>query len=386
LGIQKAPEVRLLSRRLSVLVLVALTATSAFAQDQPASTEKVESAPAIDGSGRWAPLGFVPVDQAGAGRRGYAISGESADVLPAGASEFSLHTVAANNLYQDQTDPYSISQRDETHSIALGYRRGFTFRRWPRVEFGGQIQLHERDAGFLNGFISGFESMWVSLTGHTSAKNKLRTDNGSVVPLGTMVTQSNRLLYQSSGDDSGFGDLQFVAKSLLHDGADSSGGARVAARLVVNMSGASSFTQGNFAGVGVSVERRLLSWVALHGDLRASILFDRTSPWNLPLKRTTVGFSLGPELKLTANNSLSLQFDGNSTPYRATGIDVFDDSYGDVTIGLSRRMSARGMPLLVQAYARENLILPFRVRWNTDPDLAVGIKITAHIRNGQRIR
>lgn len=376
----------MLARRLCVLVLVLLTAASASAQDQPSSTESTASSPAFDGFGPWEPIGFVPVDQAGAGRRGYAISGESAGVLRPGASELSLHTVAANNFYQDQADLYSISQRDETHSLALGYRRGFAFRRWPRFEFGGQIQLHERDAGFLNGFISGFESLWVSLTGHASAKNKLRGEDGALVPLGTVVTERSRLLYQASGDDSGFGDLRFIAKTVLRDSTPSSGGTRVAARVALNVSGTSSFTEGNFAGFGLSVDKKVRSWVALHGDVRASILFDRTSLWNLPLKRTALGFSLGPEIKLTANNSLSLQFDGNSTPYLSTGTAAFDDSYGSITFGLSRRMSARGVPLLVQAYARENLILPFQVRWNTDPDLAVGIKITAHIRNGQRSR
>jgi hypothetical protein len=366
-------------------VLISLAAAPALAQDQPAAAS-AETSAGFDGPGPWDPMGFVPVDQAGAGRRGYSISGESAAVLQPGATEFSLHTVAANNFYQDLNDPYSISQRDETHTLALGYRRGFKFRTWPRFEFGGQIQMHERDAGFLNGFISGFESLFVSLTGHSSAKNTLRGDDGALVPLGTVITEKNRLLYQAAGDDSGFGDLTFIAKTVLHDSSLSAGGTQVAARLSVNVSGTSSFTEGNFAGFGISIDKKLRSRVALHGDVRANILFDRTSPWNLPLKRTTVGFSVGPELKLTADNSVSLQFDGNSTPYLPTGMSAFDDSLGDVTIGLTHRMNARGVPLLVQVYARENLILPFQVRWNTDPDLAVGIKFTAHIRNGQRSR
>jgi hypothetical protein len=44
---------------------------------------------------------------------------------------------------------------------------------------------------------------------------------------------------------------------------------------------------------------------------------------------------------------------------------------------LSHRARTSRGPLLVQFYARENLNLPFSVRWNTDPDLAVGLKITA---------
>ena len=110
------------------------------------------------------------------------------------------------------------------------------------------------------------------------------------------------------------------------------------------------------------------------------------SDWNLPLKRATFGFSAGPELKLTANSSISLQFDGNTTPYQPTGSAAFDESYGALTIGVSHRIRTTRTPLLVQAYARENLNLPFRVRWNTDPDLAVGLKITAQFLKGQRSR
>jgi len=31
-----------------------------------------------------------------------------------------------------------------------------------------------------------------------------------------------------------------------------------------------------------------------------------------------------------------------------------------------------------QIYLRENMNLPFQVRWNTDPDLSVGLKATIH--------
>ena len=362
-------------KKTCVFAVALLMASPVIAQERPAS-EVVPAA--VEEPRPWQPLGEVPVDQAGGGRRGYAIAGESADVAEPGAGELSLHTVAANNFYREQTDPFSISQRDETHTIALGYRRGFSFGRFPRVELGGQVQVQERDAGFLNGFISGFENLWVSLTGSTSAKNQLRTDNGALLPLGTMVTNGNRLVYQAAGDSSGFGDVTFVAKALLHDNTAFSAGSRVAARLVVNVSGASSFTQGNFAGIGVSVDKPLSTWAAFHGDLRATFLLDRTSDWNLPLKRATFGFSAGPEVKLTRSTSLGLQFDGNSTPYQPTGSAAFDESYGSITLGVSHRLNTARGPLLVQFYGRENLNLPFRVRWNTDPDFAVGLKITAH--------
>jgi len=364
-------------KKSSALVLALLLAAPGAAQD-PQDRPPSETSPPIDRSGSWQPLGQVPVDQAGGGLRGYAIPGESADVAEPGTGELSLQTVAANNFYRELNNPFSVTQRDETHTLALGYRRGFAFGRLPRVELGGQVQLHERDAGFLNGFISGFENMWVSLTGSTSAKNQLRTGSGALIPLGTTIANGNRLLFQTGGDGSGVGDVRLFAKTLLHDDS-AAGGSRVAARVVLNVSGASAFTEGNFTGFGVSVDRPLSTWAALHGDVHATVLLDRVSDWNLPLKRATFGFSLGPEVKLTRNSSVGLQFDGNTTPYQPTGSAAFDESYGSITLGLSHRIQSTRAPLLLQLYARENLNLPFSVRWNTDPDFAVGLKITVHL-------
>jgi len=33
-------------------------------------------------------------------------------------------------------------------------------------------------------------------------------------------------------------------------------------------------------------------------------------------------------------------------------------------------------PVVAQVYARENMNMPFSVRWNADPDFAVGLKLT----------
>jgi hypothetical protein len=359
-------------KKFFVCVFALLFASAAMAQELPSS----EVPPAATDKPAWEPLGPIPVDHAGAGRRGYAVVGEGADVVAPGASTLSLHTVAANNFYREQTDRFVVSQRAETHTFALEYRRGFTLGRLRRLELGGQLQLHQRDSGFLNGFIAGFEDLWVSMTGSESAKNQLRNGAAPTLPPGTLMTRDDRLLYRAPGEDTALGDVRLVVKTLVRDRAFASGGARVAARFVVNASGSSSFTEGDFTGFGVSLQKPLTSWAAFHGDARATILLDRMSDWNLPLKRMTFGFSAGPELRLAASSSFNLQFDGNSTPYQPTGSTAFDKGYGALTLGVSHRMSAKQTPLLLQAYVRENLNLPFRVRWNTDPDLAVGFRIT----------
>jgi hypothetical protein len=331
--------------------------------------------PAAAQETRWEPLGAIPVDQAGAGRRGYVLAPEGADVTQPGTDQISVHAVAGNNIYREQLGADLISQRFETHTLALAYRHGFKIGRFPQFEIGGQVQLNERDSGFLNGFISGFEDVWTSVTGATSAKNPLRANAALLPPLGTFITVNGRPSYAGAGSGSGFGDASLVVKALLHDGA-SPGDTRVAARLVVNVAGKPDFTEGNFAGVGVSLDKRLLSWAAFHGDVRATMISDQMSAWNLPLKRTAFGYSAGSELKITRNSSFVLQVDGGNTPYQPTGTVALDAGYGDVTLGVNHRFRAGTHSLITQVYARENMNLPFSVRQNTDPDLAVGIKTT----------
>ena len=111
-----------------------LFARPVVAQDRP-----VTSATESDGAGQWMPMGPIPVDQAGAGRRGYVLAGENTEVAEPGAHQISIHAVAANNFYLEQNDSVSISQRYETHTAALGYRRGFKIGMFPRFELGGQM-------------------------------------------------------------------------------------------------------------------------------------------------------------------------------------------------------------------------------------------------------
>ena len=342
-----------LFRNTCVYLLVLCFAGPAFAQDrEPAA---------------WEPIGLAPVDQAGAGRRGYAMAGESAHVAPPHTGSLSLHIVAANNFYVEGTTALQISQRSETHMLAIEYRRGFKLRRGPRFEVGAQLQVGETGAGILNGFIAGFEDFV-----HASLRSRIATPP----PLGTSVVRNGRPIYQSAGAGGGVGDLTVVAKALLRDRPAASRETRVAARLVLNVSGAPAFTNGTFVGAGLSVERKLFEWVALHGDARASLSIDRVSAWGLPLTRGVASFSVGPELRLAANSSLSLQYEGSTSPYQATGTVGLDSGYGHVAVGLNHRFSGPWRPFNAQLYARENMNLPFSVRWNTDPDFTVGLKIT----------
>jgi hypothetical protein len=362
-----------LSKRIALLIVVLLCAKPLVAQDRPPSSF---SATSVGDAGRWEPLGPIPVDQAGAGRRGYVLPGESAEVTAPGADQVSFHTVAANNFYREETSAFLITQRYEAHTVALGYRRGFKVGIFPLFELGGQIQFHESDNGFLNGFISRFEGAVASLTGSQTAVNQLRFSPATTPPLGTFVTKDGRSIYGAPGGGSGFGDIYVVANALLRDSTPSSNGTRVAARIALNVAGKSEFTDGNFAGLGVSLDKKIFEHAAFHGDVRANIVLDRVSQWGLPLKRASFAFSAGPELKLASNSSLSLQIDGGTTPYVPTGAMAFDEGYGDMTLGLSHRFRAGQRHLVGQIYVRENMNLPVHVRWNTDPDVSVGMKIT----------
>jgi len=322
-------------------------------------------------TGGWIPIGALPVDQAGSGARGYAAHGEGSDVTLPGANRFSIHGVAANHFYREQNDEFLITQRYETHSFALDYRRGFKREGFPRFEIGGQVQLHESDSGMLNGFILGLETMWASVTGYQNSRNLLRTQGALQPPQGTVISRNGASIYRDNGTGSGIGDLHATIKAALLDFDPSSRLPRVAMRIGLNVAGTSAFTEGNYLGTGLSLDQKLSEWVALHGDVRATYVLDSTSVWNLPLKRWTYGFSIGPEFRLPKRSSFNMQVDGSSTPYWPTGTLAFDKGYGAITFGLGHRFG----PATAQLYFRENMNMPFKVRWNTDPDLSVGLKI-----------
>ena len=188
--------------------------------DSPATRETLRT-DTSELFGGWAPIGPAPVDQAGAGRRGYVMHGEDSDVTAVGSNRFSIHTVAANDFYREQNGDFLVTLRYEAHSLALDYRRGFKLRSLPRFEFGGQIQLHESDSGVLNGLIVGFEGFWASMTGHENSKNELRLKGGTLPPLGTSISRNNLLLYRHDGSGSGLGDVYVVGKMALLDVAPS---------------------------------------------------------------------------------------------------------------------------------------------------------------------
>jgi hypothetical protein len=369
---------------LTVAVAVFMSATPALAQEDPAGSPDDQGAPLpmvprqpteqpSDLTPEWEPLGPAPVDQAGAGRRGYVLAGDDADVTRPGTNRFAVHGVVANNFYHEETPDFLITQRSETHSLALDYRRGFKPQRFPRFELGGQLQLHETDRGVLNGFIAGVENFWVSLTGYEASKNLLRS--GSATPRGTVITRDGTVLYRQNGTGAGPGDIYLTAKAALLEGA-ASRSPRLAARIGWNIAGRSQFTAGNFVGAGLSLDTRVFNGVAVHVDARVTRILDHVSIWSLPLGRVTYGFSAGPEFRLPRNSSLSLQIDGTSTPYLPTGTLAFDKGYGDLTFALGHRYKAGTRTVLAQLYVRENMNLPFRVRWNTDPDMSLGLKIS----------
>jgi len=204
----------------------------------------------------------------------------------------------------------------------------------------------------------------------------LRSRTTATPPLGTYIVKGGRALYQNQGRGSGLGDIYLVAKAALRDASPASRDTRVSARVAVNVSGAAAFTEGNFVGAGLSVDKKLSERLAVHTDVRTSLSIDRESSWHLPLTRGVVAFSAGPELRLTTNTSMNLQWDGSTSPYLPTGTTALDASYGDVAFGVNRRFTSGRRLVLAQFYARENMLLPFSVRWNADPDLAIGFKAT----------
>ena len=221
----------------------------------------------------------------------------------------------------------------------------------------------------LNGFISGFEDfvhapLRSKVTTTAAARHVSDAQRPADLPEFRRRRGRRRCL---SGRESGAPRRRAPSRDT-----------RVAARVAVNISGASEFTLGNFVGVGLSVDKKVLNWMALHGDVRGSMVMDRVSVWTCPSGAACSGFRSGPEFRLAQNTSLNLQLDGSTTPYQQTGSIGLDADYGDVAFGLSHRFTRGSHPVVAQFYARENMNMPFSVRWNADPDFAIGFKLTIH--------
>jgi hypothetical protein len=50
-------------------------------------------------------------------------------------------------------------------------------------------------------------------------------------------------------------------------------------RIGINVSGKSEFAEGNYVGVGVSLDKKPLNWAVFHGDVRANFALDSFSQW-----------------------------------------------------------------------------------------------------------
>jgi hypothetical protein len=199
---------------------------------------------------------------------------------------------------------------------------------------------------------------------------------GSTVtpPLGTTITRNGAAIYREAGSGAGIGDLYLGGKMALLDGDPASALPRVSARLGFNIAGNARYTAGNYMGLGLSLDQKLAPFVAMHADARATYVLDAMSAWNLPLRSKTYAISIGPEFRLPKHSAFQMQIDASTTPYLPTDTLAFDRAYGAVTFGLGHRFGS----VMAQLYFRENMNMPFKVRWNTDPDLSVGLRIRIH--------
>lgn len=321
----------------------------------------------------WVPLGPLPVDEAGTTGRGYQAPPDGAGLVEPGRNQIALHLAAANYLYGEERAGFRIAEKFETHTAAIEFRRGFSNRVLRRFELGGQLQVHRNTEGFLNGFIGGFEKLVARTTGHQSAVNTLRTDLSRDWPLINLVEKDGQDFYRREGPVSGLGDVALFVRTAL-TGDPSAGSATLAARVMVNIAGSEALTSGNYVSAGLSASKRVLGWLALHGDARVSLPIDRDNRAGLPLKRGTVGAMGAAEFRVSQKTSLDLQFDVNGTPYAATGTRAFDRPYSAIELGISRLWGNR---VLTQLYGRENMNMrPMQVQPNLDPDFSVGIKLT----------
>jgi Protein of unknown function (DUF3187) len=267
--------------------------------------------------------------------------GDRGTVLIRGEMEVRLELAETAAVFSEMTPKASAQIKFETLRNGLFLRYGLT----SKLEVGLEIPLLYRWTGFMSGMIEGVER---ATTGLSPARKAL-----SQVSYAYNITRDGQQIVNGTNGALGLGDSMVQVKYQLYK--ETSVMPALSLRTAVKLpTGKESEFFGSGSpdfGFGVALEKALGNRWILHGNLNGV----------LPTGRVA-GFALHPTLAgiaaaeyLWSNNlSLTLQFDYFTTPFRSTGLEVFDKGVSELVAGFSYLFAERW---LWQVYAIENIDL-----------------------------
>jgi hypothetical protein len=359
------------------------TAPTAPAQTALRPSQAPESRPAFqalkNSLGGAQPFGPLPAGDYAGSLRGPSLSAEGVSVLKPRAKNLDVRLSASNYLnWENAGAAGAIVQKFETHTADVKVRYGLDTLR--PTEVGIEARVHEQDQGFLNGFISGFEHFAARVTNSPNAINLDRSGPGALKGETDQVRLGSRVENEPASIGARLGDVTLSVKTALLDPDAGSFVPKLAARLALTLGTGGRFTEGSSLGAGLSIQQKITDRLYAHGDVRMIVPLDSVDPRGLPLRRQALGGTVGVEYLVNDKTSVGAQLDAQASPNKRTGVHAIDDTYADVTFGVSRMAKILTHDVIVRVYGKEdfnpNHSPRGRIAPHGDSDFQVGVSVS----------
>jgi hypothetical protein len=267
------------------------------------------------------------------------LPGDRATVVRPGTLDVRLELAETASIFNDQSPQSDVVVKFETLRSGLFLRYGAT----DRLELGLEVPVLYRYAGFMNGAITATER---ATTGLNPARAAL--SNTSFV---FNVTRNGQTIMSGGPGATGLGDTTLMSKyQLLTEGVWMP---------AVSLRGAVKLPTGDQAdffgsgspdfGVGLAVEKLVAGRWILHSNVTGVVPTGTIAGIGL---RPTLSGLVAIEYLWSKNLSLTVHFDYYSSPFKSTGISVFDNGVTETVAGFSYRLAPH---FLWQVYGVENL-------------------------------
>jgi hypothetical protein len=265
--------------------------------------------------------------------------GDRAAVISKGALDVRLELAETAAVFS-QMSPNAVAQmKFETLRNGLFLRYGVT----TKLEVAVEVPLLYRYTGFMGGMIEAVEK---ATRGLSPARSTL-----SDVSYAYNITRNGQQIVNGTNGALGLGDSMVQLKYQLLN--ETSVMPALSLRTAVKLpTGKESEFFGSGSpdfGLGVALEKAFGSRWILHGNLNGVLPTGRIA--GLSLHPTIMGIAAA-EYLWSDNLSLTVQFDYYTSPFRHTGLEVFDKGVTEFVAGFGYRFAERW---LWQVYAIENV-------------------------------
>jgi hypothetical protein len=256
-------------------------------------------------------------------------------VLAPGRRSLGVRYSADNDLLREYSGADRFLLKNEVHTAIVDYRAGLPTR--VPMEAGLSVSASSAGEGYMNGFIAAMENhVFAPLFGH-SAINGNRT--GPYAMTGTVRDTDVGGRRRADGGTWGMqvGDVVGLLKASLPAGACTRCAAAV--RGVVDYAaGGRGGSAASSVGLGVSGSAPLSARWTAFADARVAAPLSSRDRAGLPV-HPAAGATVGVNYQATPKLVLTVQNDYDASPYRKTGLPVYDNAYTSVTFGLAYRMT-----------------------------------------------